>query len=167
MERRYTVVRYFAYSLEYLLLFIIESTPGLLPEIFGGKPMLLIPAAITVALLENELPAMFFGTAAGIITDLAIGQSVGFFAFTLTVVCFFLSRIFREYMVVSFLNASAFISAVSTGLIYIYFLIFRVFSGVENALALFASHYISRIIYTIAAGIGLFFLNKAIHRGLR
>ena len=167
MERRYKIFRFAAYSLEFLLLFIIESTPFLLPELFGSKPMLLIPAAVTVALLEDELPAMFFGLAAGLITDLAIGQSPGFFALALTPLCFLLARIFREYMVVSFLNALAFISVVTAGLICLYFLFFFVFAGKPNARIYFFNHYISRMIYSIACGIPLFYLNKFLYRNLR
>lgn len=69
MERRYQVIRYFAYSIELLVLFIIQETPGLIPAVFGARPILLIPVAVSIAMFENELPAMFFGLAFGLFLD--------------------------------------------------------------------------------------------------
>ena len=53
--------RYLAYSLEILLLFVLGSTPKLLPQLFGAVPCLLVSLALAIAVFENELPAMFFG----------------------------------------------------------------------------------------------------------
>ena len=42
---RYKIIRYFAYTIEILILYMVQETPGLLPEIGGARPVLLIPAA--------------------------------------------------------------------------------------------------------------------------
>ena len=34
------VIRYLAYTLEILVLFMLQETPGLLPSIFGVRPVL-------------------------------------------------------------------------------------------------------------------------------
>ena len=167
MERRYTAFRYTAYALELLLLFILQTTPRLFPEIFGSKTLFLMPAALTISFLESEIPALFFGMAGGIMLDLGYSDNIGFFAFTLTVSCFFISLIFRDYFVVSFLNATAFTAIFSAGLIVIYYLFFHVFAGKGNSLFYFFEHYFSRITLTIIVGILLYYLNKFLFRSLR
>ena len=122
MDRRYTVFRYFSYFLELLLLFILQTTPRLLPEIFGSKPLLLIPAVITIALLENEIPAMFFGLAGGLLLDFGYSDNIGFFTITLTLSCFYIGLVFRDYLVISFVNATVFNAIFSSGLILLFFL---------------------------------------------
>ncbi len=167
MNTRYTVFRYVAYGLELLLLFILQSTPRLIPEIFGGKPLLLLPAVLTIAYLEDSLPAMFFGLAGGVLLDLGYSDNIGYYSFLLTVICFALSLIFRDYMVVSFFNATAFTAVITTVLVCVYFLFFFIFAGRENSMFYFVQHYISRIIFTILCGMPLYLLNKFIYRNLR
>ena len=167
MNTRYTAFRYVAYGLELLLLFILQSTPHLFPELFGGKPLLLLPAALTIAFLEDNIPAMFFGLAGGVLLDLGYGDNIGFYAFLLTIICFAVSLIFRDYMVVSFLNATAFTAAITAVLVCVYFLFFFIFAGRENSLLYFAQHYISRIILPILCGMPLYLLNKFLYRNLR
>ena len=167
MERRYTVFRYFAYSLELLLLFIIQTTPRLLPEFFGSKPLLLLPAAITISFLESEIPAMFFGLAAGLLLDFGYSDNVGFFTITLTLACFFIGLIFRDYLVISFLNAVIFTAVFCTALMVLYFMFTYVFAGKPQVFYYFSHHYISRIIYTFVCGILLYFLNKFLYKNLR
>ena len=167
MDRRYTVFRCFAYSLELLLLFIIQTTPRLLPDILGSKPLLLLPAVISIAFFENEVPAMFFGLAGGLFLDLAYGDNIAFFTVTLTISCFFIGLVFRDYLVISFFNALAFNAIFCSGLIILFFLFSYVFSGKGDSLYYFSSHYISRIIYTFVCGIILYFLNKFLYKSLR
>lgn len=167
MDRRYTVFRYLAYSLEILLLFILQTTPNLMPELFGSKPLLLIPAALTISFLESEIPAMFFGLACGLCLDFGYSDNVGFFTIALTISCYFISLVFRDYMVVSILNATAFNAIFCSGLIILYFLFSFVFAGKGNVFGYFAAHYISRIIYTFLCGMLLYFLNKFLFRNLR
>ena len=167
MVKRRRVIRFLAYGLEIIILFVLQSTPNLLPEIFGGKPLLLIPAALTISFMETEIPAMFFGLGCGAALDLAFSSNIGFFSLMLTVICFGVSLVFRDYMVVSFRNATAFIAAVCAALICVFFLLFYILAGKPDAGYYFLNHYLARIIYTIITGIGLYFLNRALHKGLR
>ena len=47
--------KYFAFSLEVILLAVLQSTPKLLPELFGAKPFLLF--ALALILLQNPYAA--------------------------------------------------------------------------------------------------------------
>ena len=167
MEKRYKIFRYVAYSLEIMLLFILQTTPFLLPEIGGSKPILLIPTALTIAFFEDEIPAIFFGLSCGVILDLSASNNIGYYAFTLTLASFVVSQIFRDYMVVSFLNSLAFSGIFVTVIILIYFLLFYVGAGKSQAGYYFVHHYISRIVYTIAISPALYGLNRFLYKSLR
>ena len=39
------IVRSLAYVLELLVLFMLQETPGLLPHVYGARPVLVLPAA--------------------------------------------------------------------------------------------------------------------------
>lgn len=155
--------RYFAYALEILILFVVQDAPGLIPSLFGGKPLLLISAALTIAAKENRIPSLIFGAVCGALTDIASGGGIGFFAVMLTLICCFESGIFKKYIVSSFAAAMLFSAAAVIVLICLYFLIFRLIAGVGECGVLFVNHYISRIVYTFAAAIPLYFLNKFLY----
>ena len=138
-----------------------------MPEIFGSKPLLLLPAVITIAFFEYEIPAMFFGLAGGIMLDLGYSDNIGFFAVTLTLSCFFIGLVFRDYLVISFFNALAFNAIFCSGLILLFFLFGYVFAGKGDILFYFSRHYISRIVYTFVCGIILYFLNRFLYKSLR
>jgi rod shape-determining protein MreD len=167
MEKKYKTFRYIAYAIEIVLLFVIQTTPDFLPEIAGAKPILLIPAALTVAFFEQEIPAMFFGLGCGVVLDLSSSNNIGFYAFTLTLICFVLSQIFRDYMVVSFLNSLAFSAVIVFGLIMVYFLFFYLIPGKPQPGYYFVNHYISRIVYTICTVPFMYWINKFLYRNLR
>ena len=62
---RYKIIRYFAYTIEILILYMVQETPGLLPEIGGARPVLLIPAAIPSPCLKASLRGLALGFSAG------------------------------------------------------------------------------------------------------
>lgn len=165
MERRFTVFRFIAYSLELLLLFVLQTTPSLLPEIYGGKPLLMIPAVLTIAFMEEQIPAMFFGLAGGALLDFGYSDTLGYYTIMLTIICFVISFIFRDYMVVSFLNAMGFTALITAALVSLYFIFFIALAG-KGGLMYYVSHYISRIVYTIVCTVPLYFINKFLFRNL-
>lgn len=158
MNKNLTFFKYFAYSLEIILLSVLQSTPNLLPEFFGSKPLLLVPLALVIASKEDKIPALIFGAVCGLVTDLATGGVIGFFAISLTLVCYFEAHIFSTYFASNLLT-TLLVSVVAIPLmICLYFLIFKVIVGVPDSSILFVNHYISRIVYTFIMILPLYFL---------
>ena len=81
-------VRMALYAAELLLLFALQEIPGLLPQIMGAKPLLVLGAALTVSLHEDAIPAMAFGIFAGLLADLGMGSPMGWHALVYGVLCF-------------------------------------------------------------------------------
>lgn len=96
MERRFRIFRYIIYSTELLVLFVIQGIPNFIPELFGGKPSLIIPVVLTISMFEPKLTALWFGLAGGLLTDISNGGVIGFFAIIMTLCCYFISYLTSE-----------------------------------------------------------------------
>jgi cell shape-determining protein MreD len=78
-------LKHVTYCVIFIVLYILQSTPGML-MIAGVKPVLLIPAAITLAMLEGEFVGGCYGAFAGLLCDIGGALIFGFNGF-LTFLC--------------------------------------------------------------------------------
>lgn len=85
-RRRVLAMKYSAFALLFLLLYILQSTPHLL-EIGGIKPMLLIPAAVALSMYEGEFTGGLFGVLAGMFCDLGAFSFYGLYSVLLLACC--------------------------------------------------------------------------------
>lgn len=155
--------RYFAYALLIVVFSILQGTPNLLPEICGGKPLLLMCLAISIASVEEKIPSLIFGAVCGVLIDISSGGTIGFFAIILTLLCYFESNIFSTYLISGFLQVMVFALLSIPLIIGIYFLLFTVFAGIPDSGILFVNHYISRIVYTFVMTVPVYFVTRFIH----
>ena len=123
MDTRLKILRFVAYSIEIAVLFVLEGTPMLLPEIFGSKPCLLLPVALTIAVFESETASMSFGFVCGILTDIGYTGNIGFYTIVLTLLCFFIGYCAGNFFVTNLLNASIIGIGSITVLLVLHFLI--------------------------------------------
>ncbi len=158
-----TVFRYIAYAIEITVAFILGATPGLLPELFGAKPSLLLCVALTAALFEREIPAMVIGMICGVLMDLGYSNGIGFFAITLTILCFFVGYVANNLVMATFPIFLLYAVIAISVIYFLYFLIFFLWSGVEESWLYFRSHILSRMIQTYVFAIVYYFLNRLIH----
>lgn len=148
MNRSYTFFRYLAYSLEILLAYILIGIPGLVPELFGSKPCVLLCIGVTIAFFEREITAMVFGLICGLLTDTGYGNNFCFFAAAMMVFCFFIAYFAENIMVTNLpvIWTTTFIIVlvtVSTQFLFSYLL-----KGYGEPGTYFLNHYVSRIVYT-------------------
>lgn len=155
--------RYFAYALLIVVFSVLQGTPNLLPEILGGKPLLLFSFAISIASVEEKIPSLILGAVCGVVIDILSGGTIGFFAIILTLLCYFESHIFSTYFVSGFLQVMVFALVSIPLVIGVYFLLFTVFAGIPDSGILFVNHYISRIVYTFVMTIPIYFVTRFIH----
>lgn len=164
--RKLGFFKYLTYSLLVILLYVLQATPNLMPELFGSKPLLLLPLALAISSVEKEVPSLVFGAVCGGLTDLAAGGAIGYFAIILTLICFFESHVFGTYFVPNIISATVYSAAATVLSIGVYFLIFKVFSGIPDWQILFVNHYISRIVYTFVMFIPICILVRFLHKNL-
>ena len=158
--------RYLAYSIEILVFFVLGSTPSLLPEIFGATPCILVALALTIAVFGNEVPAMIFGVACGMLTDLGFSNSIGLFTISLAIVCFILGFCANNFIAANFYNVMLTAVIVIMALLSLHFVFAFVIKGYDNAGVYFVNHYISRIVQTILCTIVFYFVNKFVYETL-
>lgn len=161
-----TFLKYLSYIIEIIIIFVLFSTPNLIPEVFGGKPSLLITIAISIAVFEREIPAMIFGLLCGLLIDIGYSSTIGTFSIGLTIICFVLGYVANNLIVANIFN----VLLVSFVAILILFLLHFLFSyimlGYDDPLSYFVNHYISRIVGTFIFTPIFYFLNRFIHRTL-
>lgn len=159
------LIRYLAYVLELLVLFMLQETPGLLPSIFGARPVLLFPAVVAIAMLEPEVPALLFGVVGGLFCDFGLSGMLGFHALVLGVLCFFISLVIRTYLQNNM--ATAILTGVwSIGLVVLaqwFFLYFFQYSYTAYALT---HHYLPKYFYTLLFLPLLYLLNRGLSQAL-
>ncbi|MBE6824458.1 MAG: rod shape-determining protein MreD [Ruminococcaceae bacterium] len=156
------VFRYLAYAIEILLLFVLGSTPSLLPTIYGATPCLLLALSLTIAVFEPPVESMIFGIACGVLTDLGFSNSIGTFTIGLAIVCFALGFCANNFISANFLNVMITAVVVVSALLSIHFVFAILIKGYDDASSYFVNHYISRIVQTILCTAVLYFVNNFI-----
>ncbi len=148
-EHKKIYLRRAIFALGLTVLSALQSTPGLLPEIFGARPMLLIPAVVCIAMFERELGGIFFGLFAGILWD-TVSLSGGSFNAILLTLCGFACGSLITHLMRNNLVTALLLTAVFTALhLLVYWLRIYIFAGnFGGALSIF-TFYIPSCIYTI------------------
>lgn len=166
MMKNMKFFRYLSFSLEIILLFILGTTPNLLPEIFGSTACLLLSLAVAIAVFEAEVPAMFFGLFCGLLTDIGYSNSVGIFTVAMTIVCFALGFCANNIITIKFPTVMLIATIVIACVLSLHFVFEFVMKGYSDMGVYFVNHYISRIVQTVLCVIPLFFANKFIYETL-
>lgn len=159
---RFRLVKYTAYILEIIIVYILQATPGLIPEVFGGKPILLIPVAMTISVFERDIPAVVLGVGCGLIADIGYSGAVGYYGITLAILSFIVSNLMENYIKTNMLTIILIATVSIPVIIFLQFVFYYVFMGYTNIWTFFARHYISRIIYTWAFTPVFFMFNRFI-----
>lgn len=160
MEGKLKFLRFVAYAIEIIVLYVLSGTPGFMPAILGVKPLLLLPVAITIAVFESEVTAMIFGLICGCLCDIGFSTNIGFYTIALTVLCFAFGYAARNFFVTNFVNAMVIGSVTVTVLLVVHFLIFSAGSDMPNSGGHFVRHYLIKILYTLLFLPPLFWFNR-------
>ncbi len=147
---RYKAVKYITFLLEIVLCYIIQTTPGIMPEVFGGRPILLLPLALTFSVFEDEIPAIFWGVLCGLLSDTNYSGPVGYYAIMLAVLCYTVSILMGNYIHTNLLTVMIIATISMPVIIFGQFILFYVAAGYDYVWEYFSVHYISRIVYTWA-----------------
>ena len=88
--------KYMRRALLSALLFLVALAQNVpwLPDIFGARPLPLIPLVVCIAVLDQEVPGVLFGGLAGILWDLS-SAGVPWHAMYLTAVAFLCAMLMR------------------------------------------------------------------------
>ena len=79
-------IKYVLLSLCVFVLYILQGTPGFL-QIFGVRPIFIIPFCINLAMLEEDEHALIIYVIAGLLMELSAGRIVGMYTIPLIIAC--------------------------------------------------------------------------------
>ena len=161
MEVLYKNIRYLAYTIEILVIFIIGRIPGLMPSINGVKPMILVLVVIMIGLFEGKSIGMAFGFITGTLLDVGATGEFGFYAAAMTCIGLLVGVAAQKIMKFN-LVTSVVIEVAFTGAFYItHFLFSYLLRGYSEALYVATNHYLIGFLYTIILSPFVYFFNKA------
>ena len=161
MDIYYKYIRYLAYMIEILVLYIIEQVPNIIPDIKGVRPIFLILVAIMISLFEGKKVGTIFGLIIGIFLDCGASGSLGFYSVAITCVGF-LVGVIAQKMIKFNLITSILISISFTALVYMaHFLTEYLLCGYSDMIYVILNHYLIGILYTGLFSPFIYFFNKA------
>lgn len=160
-------VKYLVYSLELLILFVLQGTPGLIPPILGVKPVLVLGAVITIALLEPEVPALFFGLGAGLLLDLGVGSSFGLSAMITAALCCMVSVLVKKKIHVTLFSGMTTGAMVLLVAILLDWLFRYVLAGYALPALALVDQFLPRYLYTLLLFPLMYLLNLGLFLGFR
>lgn len=161
------LILYLAYTLELLVLFMLQETPGLLPAIYGARPVLVLPAGLMMAMMLEETPAMAFGIAAGLFCDFGFSGVLGPHAMIMGTLCFFVSLMVKTFMqanLVTALLTGIVCLALLMGAQWFFFYYMPRYSEPGYAIT---GHYLPKYIYTLIFIPVLYLLNRGLRDAMR
>lgn len=161
MENRYRFIRYFAYALELLILYMLQQTPGLLPPLLGARPILIIPAVLAIAMFEPEVPAMAFGIFGGLLIDFGIGDALGFHGIMLGVSGYLISALCANLLRANLLTSFLINIIALTLVVLLQWVFYYVLYEYEEPMYALVYHYLPRIAYSLILTPITFYFNRA------
>lgn len=164
----YKYVRYLAYFIEILVLYVIEQIPNFIPGVNGARPILVLPVVFIIAVFEGENPALMFGFFSGMLLDISSSGRIGFYTVAVALVAYILG-ISARYIIetVNFFNAiiGCFLSIF---IVYSsYFVVMFVSKGFPEAMYAFTSYYLIGMLYTFLMTPLIYFFNRALAINIR
>lgn len=159
---RLSIIRYLLYSLEIFIALLMQSVPYPVFELYGAKALFLLPAAVTAAVFENEVPAVIIAAVCGVLADISYSGTIGLFSVMLTVGCFGVNIIFDRLFTERLITVMLVSGAVIIVLLLMHFLIYCVFAGYSDLQRLFAGHCMPRTMHTLLAVPVFYYANRLI-----
>lgn len=163
MTDKQRLLRYFAYLIEILVLFLLSQTPGLPPAILEVRPVLLLPAAVTIAVFESESAAMGFGLVCGLLLDFGMsgGSNLGFHALFLGVCCYVCGLLATHLLRTNVLTTVLLSAGVCLLVLTLQWLFFFVLVGHDYPGHAYLTNILPRFLYTMIFVPILYAFNRA------
>ena len=160
---RWYILKYGAYALMALLLFRLQSIPGLL-EIGGVRPLPLAALAVLLATMERELPGVLFCIFCGYLCDLYTVAPMGYYMFFLTVLGLICGLVIRNYLQpsLSILAGAVLITAFFCRVVL--FLFRYSLAGVAGAAPVLLRYDLPHAVYSAVLAVPLYYPVRALHR---
>lgn len=163
-ERGRLAIQYGLLILLFLLLFLLQSVPGMFPRLGGVRAYLLIPAVVSLSLLKGEWVGALFGLFSGVMWDAVSAEVSGFhplFLMTFGCAC---GLLVSHYLRNSPLSGFVLMMAVTFCHFFFYWFFFVAMRGYPGMWSLLGGMYLPSVFYTALFYFPLYYLIRAICR---
>jgi rod shape-determining protein MreD len=158
MSKRKKAAKYTCCCLFIAVCALLQNVQGLMPEIHTARCFLLIPAAVILAMGEDERTGALLGLFAGLLWDITSGVHMGFNCIYLAVMCFLASAL-TTYLMRDIFVTALLASGVATVLYCIlYWLLFIIIRGVDGGELTILTFYAPCAVYTVAVSALMYFI---------
>ena len=161
------VVKYLLYAAEMIAALLWQVTPQALPEVCGGKAVILVPLALSFAVFEREIPAMLSAVGCGMLADGACRSGNCFYVIVLLIACYAVSAACQYYIRRTLLTVMLLAVIIIPVILLLQFLLYYVCPGYPEAGYMLVRHYLARIVYTLTFMPLCYALNRLLAIGLK
>ena len=121
-QRKKNGVKWLLYIFSLFLAFILQTTVGFF-QVFGVKPIFILPVMVYISMFEGELAGAVIGIVGGLFWDTAADKLLGFNAIIMMVICVSAALLVMYLVRVNVWNALLFVfaGALLQGLIDFFF----------------------------------------------
>ena len=165
--KRFRVLRYIAYTIEIIVFFVIQQTPGLIPSFYGILPTLLIPIACSIAMFEGPICALLYGVFSGLLLDYGANCIFGFHALILGLICFIISFLIQDVFHNNFLTGLIMIVSAILVVTFLQWLFLYILKGYDSIGYVLYRHYLPRAAYTVLLVPLFYYFNRGFSYILR
>ena len=166
-ETKGAVPRRILLGIELLIIAAFSNFIGLMPDIFGGRPLLLVAAALSVSACSDTPTSVISGALCGALSDIISSGGIGFFAATLALCGYAIPELLSKKLNPNFYSALLLIFSASVIVITLRYAVNAFTYGFADSAVLYFYHGLSKIMLTFTAAVLLYFLNRLILGGGR
>ncbi len=147
-EKLLPIIKWTLYSLLLLLFYTLQTTPHLF-ELFGLKPVLILPLVVCISMYEGVMSSAIFGMMAGFLWDISSDKLFGFNAFILLSCSVLISLACIYYLRTKLINSIAFclIAALLQG--FFDFVFYYAIWNYEGVSTILLNNILPTIVYTV------------------
>lgn len=164
---KYRAIRWLAYTIEIIVIFVLQETPGLIPELWGARPVAVIPAVLAIAMFESEISSMVFGLFGGLLIDFGFGGVLGFHGLLLAAACYIISLMAANLFKTNFLTALLVSVIVTAIVMLLQWACFYVLHGYQHSVYALTAHYLPVFCYTALLMPVTYYFNRALALQIR
>ena len=161
-ETKLRIQKYLIYTFLMLIMYVFQTTPNFL-SFFSAKPLLVLPLAISIAMLEGELAGGLFGLFAGILCDTSAITIFGINSLIYMSACVLIGLLVIYYMQPSKLNSLIFTGIVLSFRELFEYFFYYVMWDYENISLVLLHNMLPMIVVTLIFTIPIFCLVRKIH----
>ncbi|GEM_PF-73387 len=166
-ETKGAVPRRILLGIELLIIAAFSNFIGLMPEFFGGRPLLLAAAALSVSACADTPTSVISGALCGALSDIISSGGVCFYAAALALCGYIIPELMCKKLNPNFYSALLLIFSASVALITARYAVNAFTYGFSDSAVLYFYHGLSKIVLTFTAAVPLYFLNRLIIGGGR